>query len=95
MLAIIFFYIYKLLCFVLDCGTLPVIRNGKKKVRTFNSLNSTHTIELSVEYECNEGYTYTLDNPKVNCDLEDGLDNFVGKCVKGFLTFTLAKNKKV
>ena len=41
-----------------------------------------HLTEVKVEYICNEGYFYTMDNPVVSCT-EIGLDHEIGKCVKG------------
>ena len=72
--------------FVIDCKALPdEILNGKKIVRKSKAINVTHSIDVRVEYKCNAGFTYTSDNPIINCDVDNGLDNSVGECLKGKL----------
>ena len=67
---------------MLDCGKFPDVENGIKRVRRTVSVNSTHEIDVSVEYICPRGWIYSLPNPNVTCT-GDGFDNEVGKCVKG------------
>ena len=66
------------------CKNFSTIENGEKIVIKNATINSTHKTEISVEYVCNEGYYYTLDNPIVSC-AEIGFDNEFGKCLKGKL----------
>ena len=73
-------------CFVVGCEALPdEIKNGRKIVRNSKPINATHSIDVQVEYECDPEFTYDSENPIINCDIESGLDNSVGECVKGEL----------
>ena len=79
----LFLYILYVLKFVLTgCGTFPYIKNGEKIINRDAAINSTYKTEVSVEYVCNDGFVYSLDNQIVNCT-ENGFDNKIGKCEKG------------
>ena len=65
-----------------------MITNAKKLVIRDAEISYNHLTEVKVEYICNEGYFYTLDNPVVSCT-ENGLDHETGKCVKGRLFFLI------
>ena len=65
------------------CESFPSINNGRKIPRRSVKTNSTHSTEVSVEYICNSGFVYSLENPIVNCT-KDGLKNKVGNCVRGY-----------
>ena len=68
---------------ILDCGKFPPIDNGEKVLLESVVKNSTYSIEVSVEYNCNEGFIWSLDTPLIVSCLVDGLDYEVGRCVKG------------
>ena len=62
-------------------GIFPSVQNARKQLVKNADVNSTHPIEVSVKYVCEEGYFYTLDNPIVSCT-NGVFDNKVGTCVK-------------
>ena len=72
--------------FDLDCGKFPSIDNGRKVLLESVAKNSTYSIEVSVEYICNDSFIWSLDTPKtISCGV-DGLDYEIGRCVKGKFT---------
>ena len=68
------------------CENFSTIEKGEKIVIKNATINSTHKTEVSVNYTCNVGYYYSLDNPIVSC-AENGFDNEFGKCLKGKLYY--------
>ena len=74
--------LFFLICLSTVCGNFPSIQKAEKRVIKYAAISSTHNIEVSVEYVCQNGYFYSLENPFVNCT-ENGFDNEFGKCVKG------------
>ena len=75
--------LYLFLLIFSDCGTFPEIANGNKIILEDKLFNSTHNIEVRVEYNCSEGYVYNLDESIITCNADFGLKNSVGECVKG------------
>ena len=81
-----FTFLFNQAFIVTVCGNFPKIENAVKKPIKYAAINSIHKTEVSVNYTCNEGYYYSLDNPIVSC-AENGFDNEFGKCLKGKLYY--------
>ena len=80
-IILIYFLTYETLAITV-CESFPSIENGYKLSKRKVILSSTHLIDVSVQYACNSGFVYSLNNSIVNCT-EEGLKNTVGKCVEG------------
>ena len=74
-----------------DCRVFPSIKNGVKRLISKAAINLAYQTEVTVKYNCDDGYFYTLDNPTVSCT-ENGFDNKIGKCVKGNMFLILKKS---
>ena len=75
--------LYLFLLIISDCGTFSEINYGNKTVLEGKVYNSTYTIEVRVEYNCEKGYVYNSDESTLTCNADLDLKNSVGECVKG------------
>ena len=75
--------LYLFLLIISDCGTFSEINYGNKTVLEGKVYNSTYTIEVRVEYNCEKGYVYNSDESTLSCNADLDMKNSIGECVKG------------